>query len=117
MRYVDGYVLCVPTKSMADYRRLASKAGKIWMELGALQYCECVGDDLQTEFGLPFPKLAKPRPGETIIFAFVVYKSRAHRDKVNALVMKDPRLAEMPKKMPFDPKRMAYGGFKTLVDL
>jgi uncharacterized protein YbaA (DUF1428 family) len=119
MRYVDGFVLPVPKKNLKAYTRLAAQAGKIWKEHGALEYFECVGDDLAPECGVPFPKLAKVKPGETVVFAFIVYKSRAHRDRVNAKVMKDPRLAGMcgDKKMPFDVKRMAYGGFKTLVDL
>ena len=89
----------------------------MWREYGALDYRECIGDDLNTEMGLPFPKLAKAKKGETVIFAYIVYKSRAHRDKVNAKVMKDPRLSAMcdPKDMPFDCKRMTYGGFKTIV--
>jgi uncharacterized protein YbaA (DUF1428 family) len=118
MSYVDGFVLPVPKKNLAAYRRMAAKAGKVWREHGALEYRECGGDDLKVKFGLPFPKLAKVKAGETVFFSWIVYKSRAHRDAVNAKVMKDPRLAEMmdPKKMPFDVKRMAYGGFKVLVD-
>ena len=119
MRYVDGYVLPIPKKSLAAYRRMAQKAGKIWREHGALDYKECVGDDLkQTQWSVPFPKVIKLKPGETIVFAFIVFKSRAHRDRVNAKVMKDPRLtADMENKpMPFDVKRMVYGGFKVLVD-
>jgi uncharacterized protein YbaA (DUF1428 family) len=97
---------------------MAQVAGKIWKEHGALEFRECVGDDLNVKMGLPFTKLAKPKAGETILFSFIVYKSRAHRDKVNAKVMKDPRLAAScdMNKMPFDVKRMAYGGFKTLVE-
>lgn len=119
MRYVDGFVLPVPEKNLRDYRTMAQKAGKIWKEHGALEYLEAVGDDLEVKFGLPFTKLAKPKPGETVIFSFIVYKSRAHRDQVNAKVMSDPRLNKMMEKgpMPFDVKRMAYGGFKGLVDL
>ncbi|HET9528500.1 MAG TPA: DUF1428 domain-containing protein [Pyrinomonadaceae bacterium] len=119
MRYVDGFVLPVPEKNLKDYRTMAQKAGKIWKEHGALEYLEAVGDDLEVKFGLPFTKLAKPKPGETVIFSFIVYKSRAHRDQVNAKVMSDPRLNKMMEKgpMPFDVKRMAYGGFKGLVDL
>ena len=117
MRYVDGYVIPVPKKSIPAYRRIAAKAGKIWREYGALDYKECVGDDLQTKFGIPFPRLAKVKPGETIVFAWIVFKSRAHRDRVNAKVMKDPRIANMgPESMPFDAKRMSYAGFKVLVD-
>ena len=118
MQYVDGFVLPVPKKNLKVYRTIAQKAGKIWREHGALQYVEAVGDDLDVKFGLPFTKLAKTKPGETIIFSWIVYKSRAHRDKVNAKVMSDPRLNEMMKnsKMPFDMKRMAYGGFEFLVN-
>ena len=117
MSYVDGFVL--PVKDVDAYRKMASKAGKIWMEHGALGYKECVGDDMNPAFGVPFPKISKAKEGETVVFAFIIYKSRAHRDKVNAKVMKDPRMGEGcdPKNMPFDMKRMVYGGFKTLVDL
>ena len=118
MRYVDGYVLPVPKRNVAAYMRIARKAGRIWREHGALQYCEAAGDDLDIKKLVPFPRLAKVKKGETVIFAWVVYKSRAHRDKVNAKVMQDKRLkASMgKKKMPFDWTRMAYGGFKILVD-
>jgi len=116
-RYVDGFVLAVPKKKLAAYRQLARKASKIWMEHGALEYCECVGDDLLPKFGVPFPKLARIKRGETVVFSWIVYKSRAHRDRVNAKIMKDPRVAGMcdPSDMPFDVKRMAYGGFRVLV--
>ncbi|KAB2842168.1 MAG: DUF1428 domain-containing protein [Deltaproteobacteria bacterium] len=119
MKYVDGFLLPVPKKKLQAYRRMAAQAGKIWREHGALDYKECVGDDLNIKFGLPFPKVLKPKPGETVVFAFIVYKSRAHRDRVNAKVMKDPRLTSSmdPKNMPFDCKRMAWGGFKVLVDV
>lgn len=118
MKYVDGYVLPVPKKNLPVYRRMAQKAGRIWREHGALEYRECVGDDLNAEMGTPFPSITKLKPGETVIFAWVVFKSRAHRDRVNAKVMKDPRLANMmdEKSMPFDVERMVYGGFKVLVD-
>jgi uncharacterized protein YbaA (DUF1428 family) len=98
---------------------MSRKAGKVWKEHGALEYRECVGDDLKVKFGLPFPKLTKVKPGETVVFSWIVFKSRAHRDKVNAKVMKDPRLDKMCKEddMPFDLKRMAFGGFKVLVDI
>ena len=117
MSYVDGFVLVVPKKKLAIYKSMARKAGKIWREHGALDYRECVGDDLKVKFGLPFTKLAKTKSSETVVFSYIVYKSRAHRDKVNAKVMADKRLQGpgMPKEMPFDMKRMAYGGFKTLV--
>jgi uncharacterized protein YbaA (DUF1428 family) len=116
MSYVDGYVLPVPKKHLAAYKSLAAKAGKIWREHGALDYRECVGDDLAVKFGLPFTRLVKPKSAETVVFSWVVFKSRAHRDKVNAKVMADKRLQKMPKTMPFDVKRMTYGGFKTLVE-
>jgi uncharacterized protein YbaA (DUF1428 family) len=117
-RYVDGFVLPVPKKHVAAYRRIALRAGKIWREHGALEVRECVGDDLAVKSATSFPRLAKAKPGETVFFSWIVFKSRAHRDRVNAKVMKDPRLAAMgPEAMPFDMKRMAYGGFKALVDL
>ena len=118
MQYVDGFVLPVPKKKLQAYRRMAQKAGRVWRDHGALDYKECVGDDLNVKFGVRFPRLAKLKPGETVFFSWIVFKSRAHRDRVNAKVMKDPRLAKMmdPKAMPFDVKRMAYGGFKVLVD-
>jgi uncharacterized protein YbaA (DUF1428 family) len=115
--YVDGYVLPLPKKNVAEYRRIAQKAGKIWVDHGALEYRECVGDDLNVKFGVPFPRGIKSKPSETVIFAWIVYKSKAHRDSVNAKVMKDKRLTEMgPEKMPFDCNRMIYGGFKTIVE-
>jgi len=116
MAYVDGFVLPVPTKNIAAYKRIAQKAGKIWREHGALEYRECVGDDLDTKFGVPFARTVKAKRGETVLFAWIVYKSRAHRDRVNAKVMKDPRLTLEQNAMPFDVKRMVYGGFKILVD-
>jgi uncharacterized protein YbaA (DUF1428 family) len=116
MAYVDGFVLPVPTKNLAAYRRMAQKAGKIWREHGALEYRECVGDDLDVKWGVPFPKSFKVKPGEAVVFSWIVYKSRAHRDKVNAKVMADPRLAKMVEEMPFDCKRMVCGGFKVLVE-
>jgi len=118
MRYVDGYVLPVPKKNLETYRRIAQKAGSIWKEHGALEYRECVGDDLNVKWGVSFARTIKLKAGETVIFSWIVFKSRAHRDRVNAKVMKDPRLAKMmdPKAMPFDTKRMVYGGFKILVD-
>ena len=119
MRYVDGFVLAVPEKNLTVYRNIAQKAGKIWKEHGALEYVEAVGDDLDVKQGVSFIKMVKPKDGETVILSFIVYKSRAHRDKVNAKVMADPRLQKMMEKgpMPFDFKRMVYGGFKGLVDL
>ena len=119
MKYVDGFVLPVPKKNLTAYRRMAAKAGKVWREHGALQFRECVGDDLKTKKIKSFPSLVKPKPGETVVFSWIVFKSRAHRDAVNARVMKDPRLAKMMdmKAMPFDSKRMAYGGFSVMVDV
>jgi len=115
MSYVDGFVLVVPKKKLAAYTKLARLAGKVWREHGALDYRECVADDLKVKFGRPFTKMVKVKPGETIMFSYIVYKSRSHRDKVNAKVMADPRMQEPPKDIPFDMKRMAYGGFKTIV--
>jgi uncharacterized protein YbaA (DUF1428 family) len=119
MKYVDGYVLPVPRINLPAYRRMAAKAGKVWREHGALEFRECVGDDLKTKKIKSFPSLVKPKPGETVVFSWIVFKSRAHRDAVNAKVMKDPRLARMMdmKAMPLDSKRMAYGGFKVMVDV
>jgi uncharacterized protein YbaA (DUF1428 family) len=116
--YVDGYVLPVPKKNLPAYRRIAQKAGKIWREHGALDYRECVGDDLAVKWGVPFPRQMKTKPGETVVFSYIVFKSRAHRDSVNAKVMKDPRLTAMmdASSMAFDCKRMLYGGFKTIVE-
>jgi uncharacterized protein YbaA (DUF1428 family) len=114
-QYVDGFVLPVPKRNIAEYRKMAKLGAKVWMEHGALDYKECVGEDLTVKCGMPFPAGIKSKPGETIVFAYIVYKSRKHRDQVNAKVMKDPRLAKMPKKMPFDFKRMLYGGFEVLV--
>ena len=116
MRYVDGFVIPVPKKKVEAYRRIALKAGRIWREYGALEFRECVGDDLAVKGMVPFSRRLKLKPGETVMFSWIVYKSRAHRDRVNANVMKDPRLGDMdPKTMPFDVKRMSYGGFKVLV--
>ncbi len=116
--YVDGFVIPVPRKNINAYRRLATKAGKVWREHGALDYKECVGDDLNVKIGLPFPKGIAAKAGETIVFSWITYKSKAHRDKVNAKVMKDPRIAAMcdkDKSVPFDCARMLYGGFKVMV--
>ena len=95
MKYVDGYVLPVPKKNLAAYRQMAQKAGKVWMEHGALQFCECVGDDLKTKMAVSFPHTIKLKPGESVVFSWIMFKSRAQRDSVNAKVMKDPRLAKM----------------------
>lgn len=118
MKYIDGFVIPIPKKNIAAYRRLAKKASRVWLDHGALEYRECVGDDLDGTFGCPFPKLTRLKRGETVVFAYIVYRSRAHRDRVNTLIMKDPRIAAMcdPKDMPFDCKRMSHGGFKTLVE-
>ncbi len=117
MRYVDGFVLPVPKKNLEAYRRLARTAGKVWRDHGALDVTECVADDVKPGKLTSFPQSVKLKPGETVVFSWIVYKSRAHRDRVNAKVMKDPRIAKMmdPKAMPFDGKRMFYGGFKVLV--
>ena len=118
MKYVDGYVLPVPKKNLPTYRRMAQKAAKIWRDYGALQFCECVGDDLKVKMAASFPRTIKLKPDEVVVFSWIVFKSRTHRDGVNAKVMKDPRLTKMmdPKAMPFDSKRMVYGGFKFMVD-
>ncbi len=119
MRYVDGYVLPVPKKNLRAYRRMALRAGNIWREHGALEFRECVGEDLNVKMPVPFPRRIKLKSGETVVFSWIGFKSRGHRDRVNAKVMKDPRLAKMMdrKSMPFDVKRMVYGGFKVLVDV
>ena len=119
MKYVDGFVVPVPKKNLPAYRRMAQKAGKVWMEHGALEYVECVADDVKPGKRTSFPQSVKLKADETVVFSYVVYKSRAQRDRIMAKVMKDPRLAAMmdPKSMPFDGKRMFWGGFKTLVQL
>ena len=119
MKYVDGFVVPVPINKLAAYRRMAQKAGKVWMEHGALEYVECVADDVKPGKRTSFPQSVKLKADETVVFSYVVYKSRAQRDRIMAKVMKDPRLADMmdPKSMPFDGKRMFWGGFKTLVQL
>lgn len=117
MSYVDGFVVPVPLKNLAAYRRMARKAGKIWKEHGALDYKEWISDDVKVGKLTSFPRSVKLKRGETVVFAWIVYKSRAHRDRVNAKVMNDPRLADMmdPKSTPFDGKRLIYGGFKILI--
>lgn len=119
-RYVDGFVLPVPKKNLEAYRRMAAKAGKVWREHGALEYRECVGDALRVkkDMGPGFPRQIKTKPGETVMFSWIVYKSKAHRNAVNKKVMNDPRIASMidAKSMPFDVKRMLYGGFKVIVE-
>ena len=117
--YVDGFVVPVPKRKLEAYRRLARRAGKVWREYGALEYRECIADDVKWGKRTSFPRSVKLKPGETVMFSWIVYKSRAHRDRVNAKVMKDPRLADMmdPKSVPFDAKRMIYGGFKLLLEV
>jgi uncharacterized protein YbaA (DUF1428 family) len=115
--YVDGFVLAVPEANLADYRKMARLGGKIWREYGALEYMECVADDVKPGKHTSFPQAVKLKPGEVVVFSWIIYKSRAARDRINAKVMKDPRLADMmdPKSTPFDGKRLIYGGFKKLV--
>ena len=120
-KYVDGYVLPVPRKKLDAYRRMARKAGKIWRKHGALEYFECAGDDLTPDMGgfkiATFPRTLKLKPGETVIFSFIVFKSRKHRDSVNARVFHDPFMSSPDvKNMPFDAKRMVYGGFTAIVE-
>src|SRR6478752_2166192 len=116
--YVDGFVLAVPENKLAEYRKMARKGGKIWKEYGALEYMETVEDDVQPGKLTSFPQAVKLKPDEVVVFSWIVYKSRAQRDRINAAGMKDPRLAAMmdPKSMPFDGKRMFFGGFKLMVD-
>ena len=118
MRYVDGYVVPVPKKKLTVYRRMAQKAGKVWRDHGALEYIECIADDVKPGKHTSFPQSVKLKAGETVVFAYIVYKSRADRDRINAKVMKDSRLADMmdPKALPFDGKRMFWGGFKVMVE-
>ncbi len=118
-RYVDGFVVPVPKRKLDAYRRMSRKAGKVWREHGALEYKECVADDAPKGKVTSFPQSVKLKNGETVVFSFITFKSRAHRDRVNAKVMKDPRLEAMmdPKDMPFDGQRMIYGGFKVAVDV
>lgn len=118
-RYVDGFVVPVPTKNLKAYRSMASKAGKVWREHGALEYVECVADDVKPGKWTSFPQSVKLKPDEVVVFSWITYKSRKDRDRVMAKVMKDPRLAKMmnPQTIPFDGKRMIFGGFKTIVEL
>jgi len=115
MRYIDGYILPVPKKNLKAYIRMARMGRKMWRKHGALDYKECVGDDLKTKWGTPFPRMMKLKPGETVVFSYVVFKSRAHRDRVNAKVMKEMEKVGAPMEMPFEVKRMVYGGFTVLV--
>lgn len=119
MGYIDGFVVPVPKRKLDAYRSMARKAGKVWREHGALLYVEGVADDVKKGKHTSFPQSVKLRPGETVVFSYIVYTSRTHRDRVNAKVMKDPRLKPMmdPKALPFDGKRMFWGGFKTLVEM
>jgi uncharacterized protein YbaA (DUF1428 family) len=119
MAYIDGFLVPVPKKKLKAYAAIARKAGKIWREYGALDYQECVADDVSVGKWTSFPRSVKLKPDETVVFSYIIYKTRKDRDRINAKVMKDPRLAKMmdPKAMPFDAKRMIYGGFKTLVSV
>jgi len=120
MKYVDGFVLAVKEENLPAYRRMARMGAQVWKKHGALEYFECVGDDLEPKMaGITFPQTVKAKPGETVVFSFIVFKSRAHRDRVNAKVMKDPLMNDPKWKdrpMPFDMKRVAYGGFKVIVE-
>lgn len=118
-RYVDGFVIAMPKKNLEAYKKLAKLAGKVWIEHGALDYYECMGDDMKVKMGLPFPELIKTKKGEIVVFSFIVYKSRAHRDAVNKKVMADERLSNAcsADNMPFDMKHMTYGGFETIVQV
>lgn len=117
--YVDGFVIPLPADKVDEYKRIAKKAGKIWKEHGALQYTECVADDVKPGKTTSFPQAVKLKEGEVVVFSWIVFKNRRDRDRINKLVMADPRLADMmnPKAMPFDGKRMFFGGFKTIVEL
>ena len=119
LKFVDGFVVPVPKNKVDEYKRIARKAGKVWREHGALAYTECIADDVKSGKWTSFPRAVKLKPGEIVFFSWIVYKSRKHRDRVNAKVMKDPRLASMMtvEAMPFDGKRLIYGGFQAVVDL
>ena len=119
MSYVDGFVVAVPEKNMDAYRKMSRKAGKLWREYGAVAYVECVADDVKPGKTTSFPQAVKLKEGEVVVFSYIVYKSRRDRDRINKAVMADPRLAATcdPTKMPFDGKRMIYGGFKSIVEL
>ena len=119
MSYVDGFLLPVPRKNLTAYRRMAAKAGKVWMEYGAIQYLECAGDDMNIKGVVSFPRQLRVKPGETPVFSWILYRSKAHRDQVNRKVMKDPRIEKMMdmKDSPFDMKRMVYGGFRSIVEM
>jgi uncharacterized protein YbaA (DUF1428 family) len=113
--YVDGFLLPIPKRNLGAYRRMAQVGARVWKKHGALQYFECVGDDLKSKWGKSFLRLAGAKPGETVVLAWILFKSKAHRDKVNAKVMKDPAMGKVPKVIPFDVKKMGYGGFKVIV--
>jgi uncharacterized protein YbaA (DUF1428 family) len=117
-RYVDGFLIPIPRQNVAAYRRLAQKACKVWMEHGALEYRECIGDDMSPKMPATFPKMLENKRGDTVIFSWIVYKSKQHRDRVIAKVMKDPRILAMmdPENNPFDVERMLYGGFRVMVE-
>ena len=117
MAYVDGFLLPIPRRNVKRYKVMAQLAARVWREHGAVEYHECVGDDLKVKMGMSFLRASRARAGETAIFAWILYKSRAHRDRVNKKVMKDPRIVKMMEdtQMPFDVKRMAYGGFRVIV--
>lgn len=118
MAYVDGFVLAVPTRNLAAYRKMAKLGGKVWREHGALDYVECIGDELEVPdgCGTPFTQLLKLKKDESVVFAWILYKSKADRNRVNKLVMADPRMKPPKKGMPFDIKRMTWGGLKTIVE-
>ena len=116
MKYVDGYVIPVPKKNLEAYKRMARRGSQLWKKHGTLEYKECLGDDLETKFGIPFSRITKAKPDETIIFSYIVFKSKAHRDRVNAKVMKEMEASDVEMEMPFDMKRMTYGGFTIFVD-
>lgn len=118
MSYIDGFVIPMPKKNLAAYKKMAAAACKVWMDHGAVRYVESVGDDMKPQFGVPFPKLSGAKSTETVVFSYIEYKSKAHRNAVNKKVMKDPRLAALcdPKNTPFDMTKLAYGGFKGLVE-
>lgn len=123
VRYVDGFVITIPKKNLDAYKKMAKEAGKVWMKHGAVGYYECIGDDLDSVKemgGLPFPVMTQKKPNEVVVFSFIIYKSKSQRDKINKKIMQDPAMNEMcpdGKKMPFEMKKMAYGGFEAFVQL
>lgn len=118
-KYIDGFLLCVPKNKIAAYRLVSRKMGKIMKEFGVLEYKECVADDMKTDMGIPFNKIAKTKANEVVIFSWIAFKSKAHRNSINKKIMQDPRVQKLCniKDMPFDCKRMSYGGFKIFVDI